>query len=152
MTYTTADGRTQLLDMLAEAVAEIGIALSSLGEAYEQLDEQTGDRLEQELFRPVQAAYGKAQRTFGSFAERCGLPGRAFEQAPQGAPSTGAKGFIDLAVEACARADQELAGLQDSMLPVEVGDAELRAGLREVRELLDTVRVRAKALERTLGR
>jgi hypothetical protein len=152
MTYTTADGRRQLLEMLAEAVAEVGIALSSLGEAYEQLDEQTADRLEKELFRPVQAAYGKAQRTYGSFAERYGLPGRTFEQALRGAPSTGAKGFIDLAVEAVARADQELAGLQDSMLPIEVGDAELRTGLQEVRELLDVVRKRAKALERTLGR
>jgi hypothetical protein len=152
MTYTTADGRAQLLDMLGGAVAEIGIALSDLGEAYELLDEQTADRLEKELFGPVQAAYGKAQRAYGSFAERYGLPGKTFEQAPRGAPSTGAKGFIDLAVEAVARADQELAGLQDSMLPIEVGDAELRAGLQEVRELLDVVRKRAKALERTLGR
>ncbi len=152
MTYTTADGRHQLLDALAVAVAEIAVALSALGEAYEQLDEQTADRLEQELFRPVQAAYGRAQRTYSSFAERYGLPGRTFEQAPPGAPSTGAKGFIDLAVEAVARADQELAGLQDSMLPIEVGDEELRAGLQEVRELLDAIRKRAKALERTLGR
>ena len=141
-----------MLDALAKAVGEIAVALSALGEAYEQLDEQTADRLEQELFRPVQAAYGRAQRTFGSFAERYGLPGRVFEQAPPGAPSTGAKGFIDLAVEAVARADQELAGLQDSMLPIEVGDEELRAGLQEVRELLDAIRKRAKALERTLGR
>jgi hypothetical protein len=152
MTYATADGRAQLLDMLAKAVTEIGIALSSLGEAYEQLDEQTADRLERELFRPVQAAYGKAQRTYGSFAERYGLQGRSFEQAPPGAPSTRAKGFIDAAVDACARADGELAGLQDSMLPVEVGDEELRAGLQEVRELLDTIRRRARELERTLGR
>ncbi len=152
MTYTTADGRAQLLDMLAKAVAEIGIGLSDLGEAYELLDEQTADRLEKELFGPVQAAYGKARRAYGSFAERYGLPGKTFGQTPRGAPSTGAKGFIDLAVEAVARADQELAGLQDSMLPIEVGDAELRTGLQEVRELLDVVRKRAKALERTLGR
>lgn len=152
MTYTTADGRQQLLDALARAVGDVGIALSALGEAYEQLDEQTGERLERDLFRPVQSAYGRAQRTYAAFAERYGLPGRTFAPPPPGAPSTGAKGFIDAAVEAVARADQELAGLQDSMLPIEVGDEELRAGLQKVRELLDVVRSRARQLERTLGR
>jgi hypothetical protein len=38
------------------------------------------------------------------------------------------------------------------MLPIEVGDAELRAGLQEVRELLGEVRGRARELVRTLGR
>jgi hypothetical protein len=152
MTYTTADGRHQLLEALAQAVADIAIALSALGEAYEQLDEQTAERLERELFRPVQTAYGRAQRTYSGFAERHDLPGRTFAPAPPGAPSLGAKGFIDAAVDAAARADGKLAELQDSMLPVEVGDAELRAGLQEVRRLLDELRTRARALERTLGR
>jgi hypothetical protein len=38
------------------------------------------------------------------------------------------------------------------MLPVEVGDPELRAGLAEVRGLVGDVRSRARALVRTLGR
>ena len=38
------------------------------------------------------------------------------------------------------------------MLPVEVGDAELRAGLMDVRELLGGLRERARELVRTLGR
>jgi hypothetical protein len=152
MTYTTADGRQRLLDALARAVEEIGMALAALGEAYELLDEQTADRLEQELFRPVQSAYGRAQRTYAGFADRHDLPGHTFAPASPSVPSTGVRGFIDGAVDAAGRADGELAALQDSMLPVEVGDAELRAGLQEVRELLGEVRGHARELVRTLGR
>jgi hypothetical protein len=152
MTYTTADGRRQLLDALARAIEEIGVALAALGEAYELLDERTAERLEQELFRPVQSAYGCAQRAYAGFAQRHDLLGRTFAPAPQGAPSTGVKGFVEAAVQAGAKADGELAALQDSMLPIEVGDAELRAGLQEVRELLGQLRVRARELVRTLGR
>ena len=152
MTYTTAEGRQQLLDAIARAIGEIGVALAALGEAYELLDEQTADRLERELFRPVQVAYGRAQRAYTGFATRHELPARTFAPASQGAPSTGVKGFIDGALDAAARADGELAALQDSMLPVEVGDAELRAGLQEVRELIGELRRRARELVRTLGR
>lgn len=152
MAYTTADGQQQLLDAVARAIEEIGLALAALGEAYELLDERTAERLEQELFRPVQAAYGRAQRTYAEFADRHDLPGQAFQPAPPGAPSTGVKGFIDSAMDAAGRADGELAGLQDSMLPIEVGDAELRAGLQQVRELLGELRGRARELVRTLGR
>jgi len=38
------------------------------------------------------------------------------------------------------------------MLPIEVGDAELRAGLEQVRVLLGEIAERARQLERTLGR
>ena len=152
MTYTTAQARQQLLDTVAQAVEELGIALASLGEAYEQLDEANAERLEQEIFRPTQMAYGRAQRTYMEFADRHDLPGRTFEPASPGAPSQGPKGFIDNAVEAIGRADSALATLQDSMLPIEVGDAELRAGLEEVRKLLGDLHGRAHQLERTLGR
>ena len=152
MTYTTADGRRQLLEALARGADEIGVALAALGEAYELLDERTAERLEQELFRPVQSAYGRAQRTYAGFAERHDLPAHTFAPAPQGAPSTGVKGFVEAALQAAATADAELATLQDSMLPIEVGDAELRAGLQEVRELLGELRGRARELMRTLGR
>ena len=45
-----------------------------------------------------------------------------------------------------------LAELQDSMMPVEVGDPELRAGLAEVRELVAGVRVQGREFLRTFGR
>jgi len=91
MAITNADARQQLLDAVAEATDDIGVALGSLGEAYERVDEQTADRLEQELFRPVQRAYGRAQRTHSEFATRHGLPVRRFEPASQVAPSHGVK-------------------------------------------------------------
>ena len=152
MAYTTVEARQELLDTVAEAIDDLGIALASLGAAYEQLDEPTADRLEDELFGPVQVAYGRAKRTHAAFAGRHELTTRTFEAPSPGLPSTGAKGFIDAAVDAAGAADSLLAALQDSMLPVEVGDAELRAGLTEVRELLGGLRGRARELERTLGR
>ena len=152
MTYTTAEGREQILDALATAADEIGVALGLLSEAYEHLDEHAAERLEEQLFQPVQAAYGRAKRIHAAFAQRHELAGRAFQSPSQVAPSNGAKGLIDDAVSAAARADAALGELQDSMLPIEVGDAELRAGLTGVRELLGDVRVRARELVRTLGR
>jgi hypothetical protein len=152
MAYTSAEGRQELLESLAAATEEIGFALAALGEAYEQLDEHNADRLEEVLFAPVQAAFGRAKSTYAKFAERHGLPTRSFEAASPGLPSTGAKGFIDSAVGAVANADGTLAELQDSGLPAEVGDVELRAALRDVRALLGDVRQNARALERTLGR
>ena len=92
----------------------------------------------------MQAAYGRAQRTHAGFAERHGLPGRAFAAASAGLPSQGARGFVEQTADALEEADGILAELQDSMMPVEVGDAELRAGLAEVRELIaDAARPRA---------
>jgi len=154
MAYVTREAREDLLESIAEAIGEIGTALASLGTAYEQLDEQTADRLEEELFRPVQVAYGRAQRTHAGFAERHGLPGRTFEPAAPapGRASRDVRSLLDDAVEAVAEADDVLAELQDSMRPVEVGDAELRAGLSEVRGLLGPARGRARELVRTLGR
>jgi hypothetical protein len=152
MAYSTADARQQLLDTVADAADELGFALASLGEAYERLDEQTADKLEAELFRPVQMAYGRAQRTHAEFAARHGLPKRTFEPRSPGAPSQGVKGLLENAVEAVGSADTTLATLQDSMLPVEVGDAELRAGLAEVRTLVGDLPARARELLRIVGR
>src|SRR5690348_2238275 len=100
MTYATADARQQLLDTLAQAIEQIGFALASLGEAYEMLDEHAADELEQELFRPVQMAYGRAKRVHAEFAGRYGLPGGNWEPVNPGAPSRGVKGFLDLALDA----------------------------------------------------
>ena len=152
MAYIAGEARQDLLDTLGEAIDALAAALAGLGEAYEQLGALPADRLEEELFRPVQAAYARAQRTHTGFAQRYGLRSRTFSPAPPGLPSTGIRGFIDSAVDSVAEADGVLAELQDSMMPVEVGDAELRAGLAQVRELLSDVPARAREFVRTLGR
>jgi hypothetical protein len=152
MACTSAEGRQQLLDSIVTAGEALGSALAALTEAYELLDEQSADRLEAEIFRPVQAAYGRARRTQAEFAARHGLPGQSFEPAVRGAPANGVKGFVEHAVQEVAEADRTLATLQDSMLPVEVGDAELRAGLEQVRALIGDVGSRARELMRTFGR
>jgi hypothetical protein len=152
MVRTTAEGRQQLLDALGAAAADIGFALGSLGAAYEQLDVNRADELEEQLFRPVQTAYARARRIHAEFAARHGLTAPAIEPAGPGLPSTGAKGFIDNAVVAVGRADTALAELQDSLLPVEVGDPDLRSGLAGLRELVGDIARRARQVVRTIGR
>ena len=152
MGYSTSEARRELLDTLAEATDALGFALACLAEAYDKLDEHNGERLEEELFGPVQRAYGRAKATHAEFAGRHGLPGHAFEQQSAGVSPRGAPGFIDRAVEAASEADRTLAELQDSMLPVEAGDPELRAGLAAVRERVRGLPGTARELLRTLGR
>jgi hypothetical protein len=153
MTYTSDEGRRELLEATAEAAESIGVALAAVGEAYELVDDDMADRIERELFGPVQAAYGRAKRGHAEFAARHGLAAHAFASTPasSGLP-VGAAGYVEQAVEAAQRADDILSELQDSMLPVEVGDPELRAAIADVRTRLDEVPGRAHALLRTLGR
>jgi hypothetical protein len=150
--YTSREARQDLLSDIAEAIEALGRALGALGDAYDQLDERTADVLEAQLFRPLQTAYGRAQRTYTGFGERHGIDTRTFAPVSAGAPSRGVREFVTTAIEAVEEADGTLAELQDSMLPVEVGDAELRAGLAEVRELLSPLPDRAQQLLRTFGR
>jgi hypothetical protein len=153
MPYSTSEARQQLLDDLANAIDELGVALAVLGDAYELLDEQTADRMEAELFRPVQVTYARAQRTHSGFAERHGLPTRTFVASAAGrGVGHDARSQLEAAVEAIEEADQLLVEIQDSMMPVEVGDAELRAGLADVRERVSTLPERGDGLLRTLGR
>jgi len=152
MSYTSDEGRRELLDATAEAAESIGVALAALGEAYELVDDDTAERLEHELFGPVQAAYGRAKRGHAEFAARCGLAASSFGVAEPGAPSAGAAGYVEQAIEAAQHADDILSELQDSLLPVEVGDPELRAALADVRTRLGEVPGRAHELLRTLGR
>jgi hypothetical protein len=152
MAYTTVEGRQKVLHDLAVATDQIAVALAALGEAYEQLDDHTADVLEEELFRPVQLAYGRAKRTHSDFAARSALPRRDFDAHSPGPQSQSVQALIDRAVFAAGEADQSIAELQDSMLPVEVGDPELRAGLAQVREALGSVPIRARELVRTVGR
>lgn len=152
MAHADVEARRQLLDALAEAIEDIGRALASLGAAYEQLDEHQADRLEEQLFRPVQRASARAKRTHADFARRSGLPAREFGTPSPEAPSTGVKGFVENAVDAIGRADAGIVALQDSLMPIEFGDAELRAGLSDVRMLIEAIPGAAREFVRTFGR
>jgi hypothetical protein len=151
MSYTTADGRRQVLRDLATAGEQLGAALADLSEAYEHLDEDAADRLEAQLFRPAQLAYGTAKRSHAKFAARYGVPAAKIEE-PNRVRPMDAREAIERAVDALHSADETLASLQDSMLPVEVGDPELRAGLSHVRELIAPLPARSREVLRTLGR
>jgi phage shock protein A len=150
--YSAGEARQQLLDDVASATDQLALSVAALTEAYEELDEQTADRLEAELFRPAQHAYGRLRRTHAEFAERYRLPGRTFERSSGGMHSGDPRVYVDRAVEAIERADQILAELQDSMMPVEVGDRELRDGLSETRETIAELPARARRLMRAQGR
>ncbi len=152
MPYSTADARQQLLESVAASAEALASALAALSEAYEQLDEAAAERVEEQLFRPVQRAYGRARSGYTGFAARTQIAGRDLDQTGRAAPSHGVKGLIEAASSEVARADATLATLQDSLLPVEVGDAQLRSDLEQVRELLSGFSGRARELMRTFGR
>jgi hypothetical protein len=146
------DARLQLLGALGQAADELAQALAFLTEAFEQLDDQQGDRLEEALFRPVQRAYGRIKRAYAGYAERHAIPAAPPAVPPSPAPSIGVKGLIDSAVETIRQVDGELVMLQDSLMLVELGDADLRGGLAEVRQALAGVFDDARAFLRTFGR
>jgi hypothetical protein len=152
MAITTAEARKQIVDDLAAATERIAQAVDSLGAAHELLDELTADRLEADLFRPVQRALARAKRTNAAFAARHGLTVGDRAQLSPGAPSQGVKSLVDRAVVAAMEASRLIAELQDSMLPTEFGDPELRSGLADSRELVDRLPGAARGFLRTLGR
>lgn len=151
MTYTAQSARAQILTEIAAGADELSGALAALGEVYEQLDEQTAEVMEDQLFRPLQAAYGQLVRTHAEFASRHGLPGREQHLATPVLPAQ-PRETIERAAEAVQVADETLSELQDSMLPVEVGDRELREGLERARTLIAPFQNRCAELIRTLGR
>lgn len=152
MALTAHEARQQILDELVAALDQVALAVAILGEAHELLDDLTAERLEAELFRPVQKAYGRGKRTLAGFAQRCGLTARELDSPLPGLSSQGVKSFVERAVAAAGEADRKIAELQDSMLPIESGDPELRAGLTEVRELLAGQPGATRQFLRTLGR
>lgn len=152
MGITTAEAREEILDDLAAAIDQIAMAGACLAEAYEALSVQTADRMEAELFRPTQKALGRSKRAYAQFAERTSFPSKTFDEPNPGPPSQGAKGFIEKAAIAASEGDRLVAQLQDSMLPTEFGDADLRAGLTEVRAHLAPLTSAAREFLRTLGR
>jgi hypothetical protein len=152
MAIGTREAQEQMLADLGEAVRGLALALACLGGAYEAVSVTAADRLEEELYGPVQRAYGRAMRAHGTFARSVGLPEERFEQPSAGRPSQGARSFVERAVEGALAADGRISELQDSMMPAEFGNAELRSGLVEVRGLLAPVPVAAREFLRTLGR
>lgn len=151
MSYTTQSGRLQILEDMAGAAEELGSALGSLGEAYEHLDEQSAERMESELFRPLQSAYGQLKRAYAEFAQRYDLDSHDFPTAPPPLPDDPRRLF-ERAAESIQSGDDTLANLQDSLLPVEVGDEALRAGLSHVRVLLTPLPGASARLVRLVGR
>jgi hypothetical protein len=150
--YTEAQARRQLLDDLAVAIDKLALALALLGLAYEQLDEHSSEQLEESLFRPVQLVYGRLQRTHGAFADRSGIERRVFSAASPGAPSQAPGQLLETAADLIGQNDDAIGALQDSMLPVEVGDVELRRGLADARLMLDGLPNKAHELVRVIGR
>lgn len=152
MAFTTLEAREQILDDLAAAIDQIAHAAALLAEAYEQLDVGTADRLDGELYRPVQKAFGRAKRTHAQFAERVGLSPREVEPSSPNVRRLSVKEMIERAAATASDGGRQIAELQDSMLPIEAGDGELRAGLAEVRELVGVLASRTPQFLRTLGR
>jgi hypothetical protein len=152
MSQSTASARQSLLDVLAAAAERLNVALGLLGAAYELLDERSAEQLEDELFGPIQHAYGRLRRTHSEFAARHGLPPRGFPPAPEVAPSRNLHELIADTTAEIAEADNELGALQDTMLPVEVGDRELRDGIADTRSRIASVPEAGRRLLRTFGR
>jgi hypothetical protein len=149
---STVEARGQILDELAGATVQISFAVSCLGAAYELLDEASADRLEAELFRPAQRALARSKRAASGFAGRYGLTATVREAPSPGLPSQGVKIFVERALTAAGEAGRRIVELQDSMLPIEAGDPELRTALAETRELVDSLAPPARQFLSTLGR
>jgi len=147
-----AEVREELLDAISQSIEALGVALAALGVAYELLDDNSADRLEEQLFGPVQKAYGRAKRTHADFATRHRLSSAAFEQPGPPSGSRDIRRFLDRATEGVDEAEAILVELQDSGRLIDYGDPELRAGVAGVRELLGNVQSSARQFQRTLGR
>jgi len=150
--YDSAEARQELLQTIADAASHLGMSVGWLTLAYDHLDEATADELEEKLFGPVQKAYGRARRTHDGFAERFALSADPIQAGEPHAGNKQPRELITHATDEASHANSLLSELQDSMRPVEVGDAELRTGLADVRSLLGEVQSNARSLLGHLGR
>src|SRR5215469_14164003 len=100
MSYTNQEGRERIVRDLASASEQIELALSYLTDAYELVDEGLADRIEEELFSPVQASFGRARRTLGEFTRRYQLRDSATPPAASGARPHGARELVQSAADA----------------------------------------------------
>lgn len=151
MSYTSESGRQQILDDTIAAVGRLEAALGQLGEAYDQLDERTAENMEDGVFRPLQAAYSLLRRVHLQFAEHYGLSALEPPAGVVPSPRDPRVAFAQ-ASDAIEQGERILSELQDSLLPVEVGDRELRTGLADVRTQLAPLPQACAALVRGFGR
>ena len=107
-------------------------AIEALASAYETLDEHAADELESKLYGPASGAAENKRppSTLTEFAQRNEefFTRRAAKHFAGEGMTTRAE-TVDAAVALVGEADTLIAELQDSLLPVEVGDAPLREGL-----------------------
>ena len=131
MTYSTAEARHTLLDTVAEAADDLALGARRTSERPTSCwTSSTADRLEAELFRPAQIAYGRAQSAHAEFAKRHGIaPAVPSDRRRRGSSRPAREARSTAPSTRSASADARLADLQDSMLPVEVGDPPLRGAL-----------------------
>lgn len=152
MPISTREARERIVSDLGGAAEQLALGVACLGEAYEQLSVMAADRMEAELYGPMQRAYGRTKRTRTQFAERVGIEVEDPSEPQPGRTSQGAKAFVERAAGAATQADGQIADLQDTGYAIDAGDAELRAGLVEIRDLLGPVPGAARTFLRTLGR
>lgn len=152
MPISTQESHERIVGDLGAAAEQLALAVACLGEAYEQLSVMAADRMEADIYAPVQRALGRTKRTRSQFAERVGREASPIADPQTGRSSQGAKVFIERAAGATTQAGGLIADLQDTGMAIESGDAELRAGLSEIRDLLAPVPAQAREFLRTLGR
>jgi hypothetical protein len=153
MTYSSHEGRDRIFRDSADAAAGLLGAIEALGTAYEALDEHAADELERHLYAPIGLAAKTLLAAVTAFAARSD---ETFERPVAkhfpGGREDGARQHVDAAIAFVGESDEILAELQDSLIPVEVGDAALREGLSATRRTLAPLPQAARELERTLGR
>lgn len=153
MTYDTAQARRALLDELLGAAGDIAIAIAYASAAYDRLDDTSGDRLEEQVFAPLQKALGALRRAIDEFAARHGDPAaRAGSPPPEPHASQGVAALLESCAAAARAADGHLSTLQDSLVLIDLGDADLRAGVSDARRRLGGVPAAQRTFVRTLGR
>ena len=123
MSYTTADGRRQVLDALAAAADQLGNAVAYLGGPTNSSTTMPPSAWRSSCSARCSSRTAGRGACTASSRSATTSPARSFEAQQPHMRANDARGLIDSAVEAVARADGGLGGLQDSMLPIEVGDA-----------------------------
>ena len=153
MTYDTGEARRALVEELLGAAGDIATAIAYAIAAYDQLDDTSGGRLEEQVFAPLQKALGTLRRAAGGFAARHGDPATSPGSPPaEPHPSQGVAALLESCAAAVRAADEHLGSLQDSLVLIDLGDADLRAGVSDTRRRLGEVPAALRAFVRTLGR